>query len=57
MKCEQMAMLLIDCGIATGDEICLVTSINGENEKSYLDILYSRTGYRNFDQLLNEIEE
>ena len=53
---EQMHDYLVECGIATEDEVSLVTSINGYNEESMEDILYSRTGYRDFDQLLEELE-
>lgn len=42
---------LIDDGIATEEELQLVTDIVGFNEKAMLDVLYSRTGFRNFDQL------
>ena len=42
---------LIEMGIATKDELTLVTNINGYNETSMKDILYAKTGYRSFDQL------
>ena len=45
---------LIESGIATYDELCLVTCINGYNEETMLDVLYARTGYRNFEQLETE---
>jgi hypothetical protein len=32
----------------------LVCSINGQNEESFLDILYSRCGLRSWDQLADE---
>lgn len=37
---------------ATKEEICLVTSINGTNLESLESILYSRTGYRSLEQIL-----
>ena len=43
-------------GIATNDELCLITSINGTNEDSLNSVLYSRTGYRSLEQI-TEIEE
>ena len=43
---------LVEYGIATDDEIRLVTSINGTNEDSYNSILYSRTGYRSLEQIM-----
>lgn len=45
---------LIINGVATEKELQLVTDIVGFNEKAMLDVLYSRTGYRNFDQLDEE---
>tara|TARA_R100001198_G_C5207355_1_gene194019 strand:+ start:1027 stop:1197 length:171 start_codon:yes stop_codon:yes gene_type:complete len=48
---DQIHETLIELGIATGDEIALVTSINGTNEETYNDILFSRTGYRSLEQM------
>ena len=45
---------LIENNIATEDEISLVCSINGQNEESFLDIVYSRTGLRSWEQLEND---
>lgn len=45
---------LIENNIATEEEISLVCSINGQNEESFLDILYSRCGLRSWDQLADE---
>ena len=42
---------LVETGTATENEICLVCSINGTNEDSLNSILYSRTGYRNLEQI------
>lgn len=54
MDREEMWDFLLDYGIATDDEIQLVTSINGYNESSLEAILYTRTGYSNFDQYKEE---
>lgn len=35
----------------------VVTSINGYNEETLLDILYAVTGYRNFEQVDDEEED
>lgn len=43
--------LLIEYGIATKDELTLITCINGYSEETLNDVIYARTGYRNFDQL------
>ena len=48
---NQLYDYLIDCSIATSDEISLVTSINGYSLDSLESILYSRTGYRSLDQI------
>lgn len=37
-------------GIATEEEIDLVTNINGYSEETLNDILYARTGYRDIEQ-------
>lgn len=43
--------LIIELGIATEEELQLVTSINGYSEESLNDIIYVRTGYRDIEQL------
>jgi len=42
---------LIDNGVATEDELRLVTNINGYNENALNDVIYSKTGYRDLEQL------
>ena len=41
---------LVDEGIATEEELQLVTNIIGYNEEALNDVLYARTGYRSFEQ-------
>ena len=41
---------MIEQGIATDDELRLVTSINGMNIDTLNDVLYVRTGYRDIKQ-------
>ena len=41
---------IINYGIATDDELQLVTSINGYNIESLNDVIYVRTGYRDIEQ-------
>lgn len=53
---QAMYDYLIENGIATKEEISLVTAINGDNSKTYKDILFARTGWLNFDFLNNEEE-
>lgn len=54
MKMEEMWDYLTELGVATEEELKLVTCINGYNEEAMLDVLYARTGYRNFEQLETE---
>lgn len=42
---------LLETGIATEDELALVSSIMGHNLDTYESVLFSRTGYRTFWQL------
>ena len=47
--------MIIAYGIATEEELQLVTSINGYNEESLNDVLYVRTGCRDIQQFLEEV--
>lgn len=49
--------LLIEYGVANAEEINLVTCINGYNMDTMNSIIYARTGYRNIEQLENELED
>ena len=40
--------------IATENEVNLVTDINGYSESKFLAIVYARTGYRSYEQLLDD---
>lgn len=51
---REMHDILVEYGIATEEEVELVTNINGYNRETMEDILYARTGYRTFDQYLDE---
>lgn len=42
-------------GIATREEIGLVVAINGVSEKTLNNIIWVRTGYRDIEQYLSEI--
>ena len=48
---------LVDQGIATEQELILVTCINGYNMESLNDIIYARTAYRTAEQLQEEDED
>ena len=54
MTKEELWARLEDEGIATYDELCLVTDIVGYTEQAMYDILFARTGYRNFEQMEDE---
>lgn len=54
---EENINYLIEYGIATKEEIILVTKINGYTGETLNDILYVRTGYRSFEQIQEEEEE
>ena len=55
-KMNELWDYITEYEIATEDEICLITSINGTNLDTFESILFSRTGYRSLDQI-KEIEE
>jgi hypothetical protein len=48
--------ILVDYSIATEEELQLITSINGYSEETLNDVLYVRTGLRNFEQLYQELK-
>lgn len=54
MTLEAMWDFLTEAGIATEEELRLVTAINGYNEEIFCDVLFVRTGYRSFEQLEGE---
>jgi hypothetical protein len=45
---------LIENGLATFEELQLVTCINGYNLETLQDVLDVRTGYKNFAQIMDE---
>ena len=45
---------IVEHGIATEEELELVTAINGYHDDALNDVIYVRTGYRNIEQLLEE---
>lgn len=55
MTLEAMWDELIDLGISE-ETLQVVTDINGYNTGALEGVLYSRTGYRSFDQLDKEGE-
>tara|TARA_R100000700_G_C3128695_1_gene114770 strand:- start:607 stop:789 length:183 start_codon:yes stop_codon:yes gene_type:complete len=51
-RIEDIWAWIVERKIATHDELILVTSINGWNEGSLNSVLYSRTGYRSMEQII-----
>ena len=45
---------ICEYGIATKEELELITSINGYNEDALNDVVYVRTGYRDIYQLFEK---
>ena len=45
---------IVENGIATNDEVCLVTSLNGTTVETLWSIIEVRTGLRNSLQLISE---
>tara|TARA_R100001463_G_scaffold28418_3_gene65123 strand:- start:471 stop:650 length:180 start_codon:yes stop_codon:yes gene_type:complete len=43
---------ILEQGIATEDELCLVTSIMGTNKDTLNAVLYARKGYRSMEQII-----
>lgn len=50
MTTEQKYDYLINNNICTENEALLVTGIAGYSDETLEDILYCRTGYRNFEE-------
>ena len=48
---------IVEHGIATEEELSLVTAIDGYNEDTLNNVIYVRTGYNDIEQLLEEEQE
>ena len=48
---------IVEHGVATEEELELVTAINGYHDDALNDVIYVRTGYRNIEQLLEDWQE
>ena len=51
---DEMWEYLTEYGIATDDEIRLITNINGYTMEALNSIIYVRTGYHDMEQLQEE---
>ena len=47
---------IVELDIATDDELSLVTDINGYTIETLNDVIFARTGYRDLEGVLGEIE-
>ena len=47
---------IVEHGIATEEELELVTAINGYHDDALNDVIFVRTGYRNIEQFLEDWE-
>ena len=47
---------IVEHGIATEEELELVTAINGYHDDALNDVIFVRTGYKNIEQLLEDWE-
>ena len=56
-KVDEVWDLLIEYGVATQEELELITCINGYNIDTLNDVIYARTGYRDIEQVQDEIAE
>lgn len=52
MEIKEIWNIILEYGIATEDELILVTGLIGYNEDTLNDIIYFRTGYRDIQQFL-----
>lgn len=52
----QKAIQIIDYGIATDEEIELVTSLNGYTEETLDDIVYVRTDYQDLEEFKDHLK-
>ncbi|MBQ0014752.1 MAG: hypothetical protein KBS82_05470 [Oscillospiraceae bacterium] len=46
--------LLVESGTVSNETLEIITSINGYSEDTLNDVLYVTTGYRSFDQWLED---
>jgi hypothetical protein len=56
MTIENAWDMLVEYGIATEDELQLVTSLIGYRIEVLADVLYARTGYNDLEQFKEDYE-
>lgn len=55
LSLDEMWDIFIEYGICSEETLQVVTSINGYSEETMLDILFATTGFRNFEQLAEDL--
>ena len=53
MSADELWDKLVEYGIATVQELELVTSLNGYTAETLNDVLYVRTGYNSWEQMVD----
>lgn len=48
---------LVELEIATNEELGLATALCGRSEQTLNNVLYIRTGYRDLEQMFDELNE
>lgn len=57
MTCEEMFDFLVECGITTEAFVNGAVCVGGWNEETFERVLFYHTGYRSFEQVIEEMEE
>lgn len=57
MTVKEIWEIIVEYCIATDDELGLVTDLMGYNKETLNAVIYSRTGYRDIEQFLEEYLE
>lgn len=52
MEINEIWDKILDYGIATEQELQLITDINGYNEETLNDVIYARTSYHDIEQYI-----
>ena len=52
MKIEEIWDKILEYGIATEQELQLITDINGYNKQTLNDVIYARTSYHDMEQYI-----
>ena len=56
LSIDELWALLVDYGLFTEAELRLISYMDGYNIETLNNAIYARFGYRDFEQLLSEME-